>query len=198
MIHIITCMSCAICMKQFCIYDILTIKLFYLLFYLGPHKMWEKIHAYYRCIIQSVYSPVFLIVFPHRCTLLPGGTISRRRCWVARRIVSCLRPWRTGKTWLRRPSNWSQGAPASSSEYLFLILSHQQGTVMPRYNTVVGKHLLGPPYKRGTLWDFTGRLIRHHYPYTLNTGSTRQNIVHLSRLTVSWKNIHSRLINTTL
>ena len=26
-------------------------------------------------------------------------------------------------------------------------------TVTPRYNAVVGKHLLGAPYKRGTLWD---------------------------------------------
>ena len=26
-------------------------------------------------------------------------------------------------------------------------------TVTPRYNAVVGRHLLGPPYKRGTLWD---------------------------------------------
>ena len=26
-------------------------------------------------------------------------------------------------------------------------------TVTPRYNTVVGRHLLRPPYKRGTLWD---------------------------------------------
>ena len=28
-----------------------------------------------------------------------------------------------------------------------------QYTVMPRYNAVVGRHLLGPPYKRGALWD---------------------------------------------
>ena len=33
--------------------------------------------------------------------------------------------------------------------YLFLY----QATVTPRYNTVVGRHLLGPPYKRGALWD---------------------------------------------
>ena len=26
-------------------------------------------------------------------------------------------------------------------------------TVTPRYNTVVGRHLLRPPYKRGALWD---------------------------------------------
>ena len=26
-------------------------------------------------------------------------------------------------------------------------------TVTPRYNAVVGRHLLGPHYKRGTLWD---------------------------------------------
>ena len=26
-------------------------------------------------------------------------------------------------------------------------------TVTPRYNAVVGRHLLGPPYTRGTLWD---------------------------------------------
>ena len=26
-------------------------------------------------------------------------------------------------------------------------------TVTPRYNTVIGMHLLGPPYKRGALWD---------------------------------------------
>ena len=26
-------------------------------------------------------------------------------------------------------------------------------TVMPRYNAVVGRQLLGPPYKRGALWD---------------------------------------------
>ena len=26
-------------------------------------------------------------------------------------------------------------------------------TVTPRYNAVVGSHLLGPPYKRGALWD---------------------------------------------
>ena len=26
-------------------------------------------------------------------------------------------------------------------------------TVTPRYNAVVGRHLLGPPYKRGALWD---------------------------------------------
>ena len=26
-------------------------------------------------------------------------------------------------------------------------------TVMPRYNAVVWRHLLGPPYKRGALWD---------------------------------------------
>ena len=28
-----------------------------------------------------------------------------------------------------------------------------QCTVTLRYNAVVGRHLLGPPYKRGTLWD---------------------------------------------
>ena len=33
--------------------------------------------------------------------------------------------------------------------YLFLY----QATVTPRYNAVVGRHLLGPPYKRGALWD---------------------------------------------
>ena len=26
-------------------------------------------------------------------------------------------------------------------------------TVTPRYNAVVRRHLLGPPYKRGALWD---------------------------------------------
>ena len=26
-------------------------------------------------------------------------------------------------------------------------------TVPPRYNAVVGRHLLRPPYKRGALWD---------------------------------------------
>ena len=26
-------------------------------------------------------------------------------------------------------------------------------TVTPRYNAVIGRHLLGPPYKRGALWD---------------------------------------------
>ena len=26
-------------------------------------------------------------------------------------------------------------------------------TVTPRYNAVVGRHLLRPPYKRGALWD---------------------------------------------
>ena len=31
---------------------------------------------------------------------------------------------------------------------------YQNGhTVTPRYNAVVGRHLLGPPYKRGALWD---------------------------------------------
>ena len=30
---------------------------------------------------------------------------------------------------------------------------HIQCTVTPRYNAVVGRHLLGPPYKRGTLLD---------------------------------------------
>ena len=29
----------------------------------------------------------------------------------------------------------------------------QLNTVMLRYNAVVGRHLLGPPYKRGALWD---------------------------------------------
>ena len=27
------------------------------------------------------------------------------------------------------------------------------GTVTPRYNAIIGRHLLGPPYKRGALWD---------------------------------------------
>ena len=31
--------------------------------------------------------------------------------------------------------------------------SHFTCTVTPRYNAVVGRHLLGPPYKRGALWD---------------------------------------------
>ena len=30
---------------------------------------------------------------------------------------------------------------------------HFTDTVTPRYNAVVGRHLLGPPYKRGALWD---------------------------------------------
>ena len=30
---------------------------------------------------------------------------------------------------------------------------HQLYTVTLRYNAVVGRHLLGPPYKRGALWD---------------------------------------------
>ena len=25
--------------------------------------------------------------------------------------------------------------------------------MLPRYNAVAGRHLLRPPYKRGTLWD---------------------------------------------
>ena len=31
--------------------------------------------------------------------------------------------------------------------------NNRNNTVTPRYNTVVGRHLLRPPYKRGALWD---------------------------------------------
>ena len=34
-----------------------------------------------------------------------------------------------------------------------MLLIHDDNTVTPRYNAVVGRHLLGPPYKRGALWD---------------------------------------------
>ena len=41
-------------------------------------------------------------------------------------------------------------------------------TVLPRYNTVVGRHLLRPPYKRGALWDpvdlFEIVIPRQRYP----------------------------------
>ena len=34
-----------------------------------------------------------------------------------------------------------------------LIISYSLYTVPPLYNTVVGRHLLRPPYKRGALWE---------------------------------------------
>ena len=40
----------------------------------------------------------------------------------------------------------------SDSKRTVLIIQ-KNNTVMPRYNAVVGRHLLGPPYKRGALWD---------------------------------------------
>ena len=43
-------------------------------------------------------------------------------------------------------------------------------TVPPRYNAVVGRHLLRPPYKRGALWDpvdlFDIVIPRQRYPGT--------------------------------
>ena len=42
--------------------------------------------------------------------------------------------------------------------------SNIPATVMALYNAVVGMHFLGLPYKRGSLWDFTVRFIRHRYP----------------------------------
>ena len=41
--------------------------------------------------------------------------------------------------------------------------------MLPRYNTAVGRHLLGPPYGRGTLWDFTGSFIRYQHGLKLDT-----------------------------
>ena len=37
--------------------------------------------------------------------------------------------------------------------YMIYIVTMYIITVTPRYNGVVGRHLLRPPYKRGTLWD---------------------------------------------
>ena len=39
------------------------------------------------------------------------------------------------------------------SSYTHSPFTHSLFTVTPRYNAVVGRHLLGPHYKRGTLWD---------------------------------------------
>ena len=51
----------------------------------------------------------------------------------------------------------------------------KEGTVSPRYNAVAGRHLLRPPYKRGTLWDpvdlFDIVIPRQRY---LGTGSTQR------------------------
>ena len=46
--------------------------------------------------------------------------------------------------------------------------TNMQYAVMPLYNTVAGRHLLGPPYRRGALRDFAGRFIRHRYPKATN------------------------------
>ena len=47
---------------------------------------------------------------------------------------------------------------------LYFIYHEEVHTVTPRCNAVVGRHLSGPPCRRGALWDFTGRFIRHRYP----------------------------------
>ena len=53
------------------------------------------------------------------------------------------------------------------SDYLYY--SHVT-TVLPRYNAVVGRHLLRPRYKRGALWDpvdlFEIVIPRQRYPGT--------------------------------
>ena len=50
------------------------------------------------------------------------------------------------------------------------MIKHGSSAVPPRYNAVVGRHLLRPPYKRGALWDpvdlFDIVIPRQRYPGT--------------------------------
>ena len=51
-----------------------------------------------------------------------------------------------------------------------LFTGNYVGTVTLRYNAVVGRHLLGPPHKRGALWDPVDLFdIIRRYPVQLPT-----------------------------